>query len=460
MRVLFLVSVASEFPVQLELAIYLQQTQKTEVIFLVNFVAHDLSLVCEQCHARGISAIFLFKPQPRQNLRYPKLQRRITYSRFFGRVVFALNLFRKCWTIQKSTETLFAKLGADILVVSNNKVNFFHPFIFRAAELQRLPVVFLPFGYETSASYRDKLGRTSTERSTLIRRLVFRAVFRQWDLPDVEHLPPSELIAHLFYMALLGAYPSKPLSPYGGNANIVLAESRFMRDIYKTLCSRHTRIEITGSPNGDIALRAFRNCGALRSALLSRYSKSSESSVVAISVPQYMPTYWPGPNGIKKYYDTLHLFFSDLHSVSIDVVFICSIHPRSGIDIVTAAAGYDNIVFVADSVYELIALCDFYIACESSTIRTAIALGKPTINYDIYNFCFDTFSSSYGVLGVTDHLKFREILQDFCSRGSRFQRASSSASQVSHLFAQSQLNACADITRILRLCAKNKVLIV
>ena len=60
---------------------------------------------------------------------------------------------------------------------------------------------------------------------------------------------------------------------------------------------------------------------------------------------------------------------------------------------------------------ELVPLCDLYVASVSSTIRWAIACGKPVVNYDVYRYRYTDFISLDGVLiidspGVSDHQGF------------------------------------------------------
>jgi CDP-glycerol glycerophosphotransferase (TagB/SpsB family) len=63
----------------------------------------------------------------------------------------------------------------------------------------------------------------------------------------------------------------------------------------------------------------------------------------------------------------------------------------------------------------MIALCDIYIASVSSTIRWAIACGKPVINYDVYRYRFPDFRPARGVVTVETKTDFISVLRRLTS---------------------------------------------
>jgi hypothetical protein len=56
-------------------------------------------------------------------------------------------------------------------------------------------------------------------------------------------------------------------------------------------------------------------------------------------------------------------------------------------------------------------LCDLYVASVSSTIRWAIACGKPVINYDVYQYGYADYVGVAGVLLVRTRMEFRDALR-------------------------------------------------
>ena len=70
-----------------------------------------------------------------------------------------------------------------------------------------------------------------------------------------------------------------------------------------------------------------------------------------------------------------------------------------------------NVRIAARRTSELVPLCDLYVASVSSTIRWAIACGKPVINYDVYRYRYTDFLNLDGVLVIEEQSEFREIVR-------------------------------------------------
>jgi hypothetical protein len=59
---------------------------------------------------------------------------------------------------------------------------------------------------------------------------------------------------------------------------------------------------------------------------------------------------------------------------------------------------------------DMVPTCDFYVASVSSTIRWAIACGKPVINYDVYRYRYSDFLKVPGVFTMQEQHEFRSAL--------------------------------------------------
>lgn len=65
----------------------------------------------------------------------------------------------------------------------------------------------------------------------------------------------------------------------------------------------------------------------------------------------------------------------------------------------------------------LIPQCDLFVACVSSTIRWALAMGKPVLNYDVFRYAYRDFDDAPAVVTVIDKTGFAESLARFTSGG-------------------------------------------
>jgi hypothetical protein len=70
----------------------------------------------------------------------------------------------------------------------------------------------------------------------------------------------------------------------------------------------------------------------------------------------------------------------------------------------------DNIRIGSWKTAEMVPVCDIYVASISSTIRWAIACGRPVVNYDVYRYRYTDFLRVPGVLATEEQAEFRGIL--------------------------------------------------
>jgi glycosyltransferase involved in cell wall biosynthesis len=66
---------------------------------------------------------------------------------------------------------------------------------------------------------------------------------------------------------------------------------------------------------------------------------------------------------------------------------------------------------VTEPTEQLVPLADVYVASISATIRWALALGIPVINYDCYRYRYDDYQDAAGMLLVEDQHAFAAALQ-------------------------------------------------
>jgi hypothetical protein len=72
-----------------------------------------------------------------------------------------------------------------------------------------------------------------------------------------------------------------------------------------------------------------------------------------------------------------------------------------------------NIRIAPRKTAHLVPLCDLYVASISSTIRWAIACGKPVINYDVYRYRYTDFLSVPGVIATEERDEFQALIKRF-----------------------------------------------
>ena len=81
-------------------------------------------------------------------------------------------------------------------------------------------------------------------------------------------------------------------------------------------------------------------------------------------------------------------------------------------------------------VIDLIPQHDIFVTYFSSTIRWAIACGKPVVNYDAYRLSLDVYDSAPGFANARDFSHFRESLSRLVRVSGAFEELASRQSAV------------------------------
>jgi hypothetical protein len=109
-------------------------------------------------------------------------------------------------------------------------------------------------------------------------------------------------------------------------------------------------------------------------------------------------------------YDSLVNFW--IHTLADQAAFnvVVALHPSVKIQTMRHIES-TNVRIASRRTADLIPLADLYVACVSSTIRWAIACGKPVINYDIYRYRYTDFAGVGGVASTEEQSAFRSLVE-------------------------------------------------
>ena len=100
---------------------------------------------------------------------------------------------------------------------------------------------------------------------------------------------------------------------------------------------------------------------------------------------------------------------------------------------------------------ELVPLCDFFVASISSTIRWAIACGKPVLNYDVYRYRYvDDFGKVGGVLTVEEQGDFLAALNRLAEDKDYLREMSAKQRALSERWSYLDGKCCARMVALVR----------
>ncbi len=303
-------------------------------------------------------------------------------------------------------------IGPKVILVSSDGIA---GDLFLTSVVKRLgiPIICCPYGYcsevdlEQDIKIKIENGRDHDINSPggeLVKKL-----FPKWLKRGVyeNHLffSPEVILAR----EVAGISLKKPWRVYGSEADAICVPSLQYKKHLMSEGFRADRIFVIGSISGDRLWRQVRKSAEVEAVF--RQPKKIQAGVTKVLVS--MPPSYHSVRGqftsFPESYSKLIDGITRLLRLNQQVVLTVSVHP-SVTDEDMACFEQLGISVIKGNVLNLIPEHDIYISDFSSTIRWAIASGKPTINYDFYKFELDAYDGVAGVVTVRKHEEYEELL--------------------------------------------------
>lgn len=278
------------------------------------------------------------------------------------------------------------------------------------AHRQGLPVILVPStmsnGREQAEAYYRDLDYQAWVPSNRIAGWLFPKWLRRHRGKTLIRRPAGDVYA----MEYLRIAPPLPWIFNSGFADAICVESDAMRDYYLHGGLPEWQLVSTGSLANDVLAAALRQREERLSRLLDTLDMDPKPLTVLTAIP---PDSLNFPGGrpeceFSDYRALVKAWLEPLRSMPNANVLV-SLHPS--VDASSVAIDETRSLRLVDmQTAEVIPLCDVYIACVSSTIRWAIASGKPVVNYDVYRYRYDDFRGVPGVIHVESHGEYSGLL--------------------------------------------------
>jgi len=201
----------------------------------------------------------------------------------------------------------------------------------------------------------------------------------------------------------LGVAPPTPWILNSSRATAIAVESKAMREHYVAHGIPESQLVTTGSVTDDQMARAL----AQKEELHRKLDLAPGKPVLLCSLP---PDQFPRPQcQFPDFRGVLDFWLNALKGVA-DWEIVLKLHPSMRSEDID----YVRTFGIRTSELEttsLIPVCDLYNPSVSSTIRWALACGKPVLNYDVFGYRYREFASEPAVLTVFDSDAFSKELQ-------------------------------------------------
>lgn len=284
--------------------------------------------------------------------------------------------------------------------------------VMAAARSLGLPVVDLPYGYGT----QDDLDIALEEKAAngeLIRAEGWLGRLIAWLAPawikkgrfaGAIIFPPGYIAAR----EALGMTLRNAWIVHGGYADRLLAESEQMIDLYRAEGLPEEKLALTGSPYCDTLHSALGQDAQARAAF--RQPRPVEPGKLRILV-SWPPSYHAsrGDNCEFPTYEEMSRDILTWLNALPGCRLTVSLHPAMQSEMRRFIAGL-GVDICDEYVIGLIPGHDIYVSYYSSTIRWALACGKPVVNYDAYRLGLDVYATAPGFINGKSANEFKNEL--------------------------------------------------
>lgn len=306
---------------------------------------------------------------------------------------------------------ILAKTGAELLIMGGDMVGYDTSDFVRAAHERQIPVVLIPStmsnGLEQAEAYYHDASYHLRSLANVHAAIRYPKWLRRHRGRWLLRRPAGDIFA----MEKLGTAPPLPWVFNSGFADAVCVESQAMKDYYTEAGLPEDFLLAVGTLANDLLAHELQSADREREELLNRLGLPAERKTLVTALPPDF-LYLPGgrPECDFRHYDDLVSFWMEPLRELDDWNVVVALHPSVSREEMLHLES-DNVRIAYGNTARLVPICDFYVASVSSTIRWAIACGKPVVNYDVYRYHYTDFTNVPGVLYVEEQEDYRNAIK-------------------------------------------------
>ncbi len=314
------------------------------------------------------------------------------------------------------SQYFFITYQPKLLIVGEDGISS-NACLIQGARARKIPVLDIPYGYGSYLDLENSLDQKSKNEELYHSNdgagLAVKDNFPRWVKKG--KFSGSILLNPYFILAReeLQIKLYNPWTVHGGYANILAAESKIMLNHYLKEGVQPKKLVLTGSPYCDY----LKTCLDLNNKNLEISNNQNIDNQKSILVC-WPPSYHNERSKLcefDNYEDltsTVFKFLSQLKNVRVTI----NLHPAVQSEFKSFAENF-NINISTSYILDELVRHDIYVSCYSSTVRWAIALGKPVINYDFYQFNLNDYDEASGVLKVSKQEEFEHVMKMVLEKG-------------------------------------------
>ncbi len=289
----------------------------------------------------------------------------------------------------------------------HNLFYFTQLFVYKGREYN-VPSIIVPFTIANTIEWSEAFYKEPSRSMDNIYNKVVACMFPNWvhTYKNRQLLLPIELI--LFH-EMLGITPKNPWLLNSGDIDFLAVESDAMKEYYISAGIEATKLKAIGALYNDELFQQQQDAEKNRAELYESLGLLDKPMMLCALPPNQII----GREDLlefKTYEELVRCIIREMCKYSENYNIVINLHPRIAKESVAFLNEYPAKVSTRD-ITQLVPLSSIYVASCSATIRMAISCGIPVLNYDLYQYNYDDYIGTPGVITVTDKTVFREQLQ-------------------------------------------------
>jgi glycosyltransferase involved in cell wall biosynthesis len=315
----------------------------------------------------------------------------------------------------RESRSFLRSAAPDLLVLFEEAAEGPTRFMVAAANRCGIPFIVVPQTIpnpkEAAASYADLASHSGSR--PLAR--VIRRFLPQWYFTYKNHLILRLPLGVIFTQYLLRIRQRQPWILNSGKAKKILIECDAFHQLYDRLGFSADQLVVTGHPVDDDLFAASRERYQRRQALERELGFMPNRPLVVVGFPPNQFVRIAAEHRGLRDYDTLCRAWRDgLDILRSRMNVVIRPHPRL-LDCDLKILTDSGFMIGWRPTENLIPLADLYVASISATIRWALALGTPVVNYDCYRLDFEDYDTAAGIRVVRSLQQFKALLTGLVS---------------------------------------------
>jgi hypothetical protein len=296
------------------------------------------------------------------------------------------------------------------MVLAGDMVGYDSADFIRAAKARNVPVVLTPSTMSNGIEQAEVYYHDPAYHLRSLPNILASWLFPRWVRKHRGKRLLRRPAGDVFAMEKLGIAPPFPWTFNSGFADGICVESDAMMKYYLEGGLPPSQLHATGSLANDVLADGMSHAPARRIQLLRQLGLPADRPIILVALPpDFLYVNGGRPEcDFTTYAGLVDFWMGLLRNVKNHNV-ILTLHPsvarESALHLET-----ETIKIANAPTASLIPLCDIFFASVSSTIRWAIACGKPVLNYDVYRYRYTDYVDVPGVVIVEDKDEIADVL--------------------------------------------------